>query len=489
MKIKGHSIIELKNVKTGEVERHEDDNMVTNALSLFLKDLGFLSISPITNNDTLRNNPISQLMGGLLLFDDNITEDVNTVICPGGLKMVGNGAYGVSANGEDGVTELGSWNANESGWGSDGSYRMVWDYSTTQANGIINCACLTSANHGYIGEGNNTSKASRSTKRSDYSFGGTPQAYNVDENETSIDRILKVSYADSTVTFVSNYNYNYNALYADQHMSQTGKLKVITSKIPLSKFDLRESYPMGNTEGQSYIPYTETEISLPSAFITQLRDNTPWLTPWLGGKHGNYYYMLAKTIDRLTVGSVVQGVKIDLTTLTATGFTFTNTLDETIVMNPSINGAVMFGNGLVGVACQYGATMATLKTGFMFQNTANNADTTFIETNALNNGSWAKSHIREESCIYSGHKIDFTDRTVTPVNGADAVTLGTNLVVDNPLLEDYIPYDNGYWRPSTFRLYHTTDYLATINNLQEPVTKTAEKTMKVTYIIRFDDGE
>jgi hypothetical protein len=39
------------------------------------------------------------------------------------------------------------------------------------------------------------------------------------------------------------------------------------------------------------------------------------------------------------------------------------------------------------------------------------------------------------------------------------------------------------------QLYKTTNYLATINNLETPITKSNEKTMKVTYILSFDDGD
>lgn len=44
MKIHGHSTIELRNVKTGKVEKYEDDNMVTNALQRFLQDTGMVLV-------------------------------------------------------------------------------------------------------------------------------------------------------------------------------------------------------------------------------------------------------------------------------------------------------------------------------------------------------------------------------------------------------------------------------------------------------------
>ena len=38
-----------------------------------------------------------------------------------------------------------------------------------------------------------------------------------------------------------------------------------------------------------------------------------------------------------------------------------------------------------------------------------------------------------------------------------------------------------------FNVVKTTNYLATINNLQEQVVKTAEKTMKITYVLSFEE--
>ena len=38
MKIKGHTEIQLTNVRTGEVKTYHDDNMMTNGLAEFMKN-------------------------------------------------------------------------------------------------------------------------------------------------------------------------------------------------------------------------------------------------------------------------------------------------------------------------------------------------------------------------------------------------------------------------------------------------------------------
>ena len=56
---------------------------------------------------------------------------------------------------------------------------------------------------------------------------------------------------------------------------------------------------------------------------------------------------------------------------------------------------------------------------------------------------------------------------------------------DNKLVNSI--WNSGY--SEVFSVYKTTNYLATIDNLAEQVTKTAEKTMKITYILDFADEE
>lgn len=485
MKIHGHSIIELKNETTGEVERYEDDNLVTNAINMYLQDLGGLCKSPIYNAN-VRSDFITSLFGGLLLLDTALPETADTVICPGGVKMVGNGTYNLTADGDDGVTELGSWNSTNSGWASDGSYKFEWDFIKEQANGNIACACLTSANHGYIGEGNtNENGASRTDKRSDYTLTGEIQPYLIDTNEQQLKRIIGISRTDSTVSYIEENNFFYNASTADQHMGQTGKVKVITQKIPLTKLDLRMTIPARSTQGDSYIPTIETEISLPPQFVSQLGNKTPLHA----GRSGNYYYMLALSPNGLASGSSVEGVKIDPATMTASRFTITNTLGYTIGVSTVGISGVMFGSDTAAVYCSYRDSENAYHYGVMFQDITDNVDTSFVEGNFGDNAS--QNHMREEHCIYNGYKIDYVDRSVLPTNSTGGNYCGgLSFISDNPLVEDWMTYVvNQGWVNQQLRLAPVTDYLATINNLSSPVTKTAEKSMKVTYVLRFDDGE
>ena len=156
MKIKGHTEIQLTNVRTGEVKTYHDDNMMTNGLAEFMKNHGMLCGTPFT--DAVKNDLINTLLGGILLFDTALTESAGNTRLTDGIKMTANAAQGVTHTGNP--SELGSYDANESGWQNAAHtvYRHVFTWTTSQGNGRIAAACLTSKPHGYVGEGNSTSK-------------------------------------------------------------------------------------------------------------------------------------------------------------------------------------------------------------------------------------------------------------------------------------------------------------------------------------------
>ena len=152
MNIKGKTIIELSDAKTGKlVQKTEDNNMLTNALTYFYKQGGMTNPTAF-NADALRSDALHYLLGGILCLDTALSEDATIVRVPAGVGMTANGAYNVLNTGNP--PELGSWNENESGWQQDRSYKMVWDFTTSQGNGTVACVCLSSWFAGMQGIGN-----------------------------------------------------------------------------------------------------------------------------------------------------------------------------------------------------------------------------------------------------------------------------------------------------------------------------------------------
>ena len=148
MKIKGRTIIELTDVKTGKIQKFEDDNafMDSNIEQKF-RNFGIFQTSVLEN---FASTPLWQkLCGGLLLLDSVVDANANFIAL--GQKMTGRGYYGSSNNGSP--VNLGSWNATESAVSSN-AVQMVYDFTTSQGNGDIKAVCLTSDYCGRIGLGN-----------------------------------------------------------------------------------------------------------------------------------------------------------------------------------------------------------------------------------------------------------------------------------------------------------------------------------------------
>ena len=152
MKIKGNTQIILTDAKTGEVVKHtNDDNMVTNGIFEFIKCHG-MTVMDLFNNAEIKNNPLTTLLGGVYLFHDSQTEDVNNFKPDGGNALTANGAYDITTS--QGRT-LGNFNASESGWMSDNIFRFVYDWTSAQGNGVISSVSLTSRIAGALGLGRN----------------------------------------------------------------------------------------------------------------------------------------------------------------------------------------------------------------------------------------------------------------------------------------------------------------------------------------------
>lgn len=133
--LKGHTKIILTDVTTGKQEVHDDDNLVTVAIDRIINITLAMNIPP---NDYLL--PIAtKLLGGIMLFDDTLTEDVDNIHFPVEAHLVGYSNRSMNAAN----SQRGSFNSAESGRTATG-YVSTWDFGTSQANGTIKSVALTS---------------------------------------------------------------------------------------------------------------------------------------------------------------------------------------------------------------------------------------------------------------------------------------------------------------------------------------------------------
>lgn len=142
-KLHGHVRVETRSRWTGRVvDSQEKDNLITNVCQLMLQTYPwYVAYSTVLNGMANFWTPIyEKLLGGIMLFDNTLTEQASNFAFPSSAKLVG--FAGQTANADNAM--MGSYNANESVPISNG-FTTVWDFLTSQANGTIASLSRTSA--------------------------------------------------------------------------------------------------------------------------------------------------------------------------------------------------------------------------------------------------------------------------------------------------------------------------------------------------------
>lgn len=141
--MKGHVKIELLDHKTGKYTRTEHDNMLTNALAYR---------AGIDSNDNmgLYSSDYSLLplgskgLGGLYMFDGPLTESADNVHFPMDVHLTGCAGRGT---GNTSSSMQGTIDSAASGY-IDGKFTTVWNFLPNQGNGVIASLALTHARAG-----------------------------------------------------------------------------------------------------------------------------------------------------------------------------------------------------------------------------------------------------------------------------------------------------------------------------------------------------
>lgn len=477
MRIKGHTDIILTNVKTGAVERISEDNMITNAMLEYFANCGFLN-APNVDQD----NMVVKLLGGVMAFNDSINEDATIVHAPAGLSMTANGSVGTDNDSE--VLELGSFSDTESGWQTDGSFIMTFDYATTQANGDIGCVCLTGQDYGYVGEGNALSVAYMGARKN-LSQHGTSNAYTIKGVP------CRLNIADSSV---------YGIDFSDIANSN---IIIRKYRLPLTKVNLKGT----KTEP---IALSETTITAPNSLVTEMTKTGYVTLPSVGNgamQDIDGELMIFARNDTLNSewgsGFTQYLWEIDPVNATVTESTLANTSGETlhsikfpVCMSKNCIAWIDGWDGYSYQARSFGLAIFSMKrtngTWSSIRKCENPIGQTAIE--GRTNAGWL-APIRissDKAVVSSGREItltyDYELNKAYPSNGLYNSWEGQQYrrSFDKPLVR-YVPVESsgGYHTISVMR---DETYIASINNLSEVIHKTAEKTMKIVYRLEFLDS-
>lgn len=143
--LEGNARITLTNTVTGEQKVIEKHNMVTGAVANVLANnyCGLARYADIM--------PLKNLYSGVLCFQNTITESADNYMPPSEATnpMVAHAGDEPNTTAEQNSSR-GSPNTGEMVV-TDTSIKFVWDFSTNQGNGTINCVCLCPNSLGNLG--------------------------------------------------------------------------------------------------------------------------------------------------------------------------------------------------------------------------------------------------------------------------------------------------------------------------------------------------
>ena len=157
MKLHGHTRIELTDVATGAVEVVEKDNIITNAVAQIFNGYGgsldkaMLLWRGDSSYSTAPKDLVSLFYGGLLLYDEALGADGDTLFAPVTAGVVGTAMSGLvnsTKNTVRGSANLTETNIDPAG----GVVTYVYEFATNQGNGVIKSVCLTHPLGAYYSE-------------------------------------------------------------------------------------------------------------------------------------------------------------------------------------------------------------------------------------------------------------------------------------------------------------------------------------------------
>lgn len=517
MAIKGSATIELTNADgTKQIIKH--DNMITNAVADMFRS--YMGDMPLIHKLNFYDYTYAgTIFGGLLLFDDRLNDDASDYVIPSA-KITGyasDTAYG----GDD--LQRGGYNKAESGLQEDGSYKLVWDFGTSQGNGNIQSIALCPIAMGKIG-------ASDAPVRSEYvsyrlgeeayvygknsdAKGAFPEYYRlIGQNATvdgvSLQYLWPVAIVGEYIYAVDERNVDYNNSYREYNLVGNGGI------LKLYKFKFQfNSVSISATTGRA--KYVETiDVQIPTEIVNLAYTSNSYYWGIVGihfNKRDNKLIVFPYSLKTaLAPNATLPYVDIDLLdNYKVTNYTMTNTTNQSLSIYGRFfssygsrcglyisNDHILMIGGTGADARMYvinradNAKVVKVKIGgedfvpynLNYQNALNfcpkiiNNNTAVVTFGAFNSAD-----------PYDMYIIDLTTGVAKKCNTATNSS-GSNVInMKNPIMTDgAIVYDSDAYVGCTPKL--NPFILTTKNNLDEPVVKTASQTMKITYTLTESAG-
>lgn len=484
--MKGRAKIQLFDKDQNLVFEKVEENLVTNTVKKIVNLEGkdfFKGHRASSRNVSFYHIPqvtpiATQLYGGLLLFGDTLPEDAETIFPPAGVKSIGHAGSPYSgAN-----PYRGSYNASESGTLYSGTspvgYKHVWDFATDRANGVIKSMCLTSIMGGNVGwktrgvayNGNDSNYYDADASIDTFVCGSGALPFKVFEAQSS----PSVSIFDNvctTTTFA-------RLIYVDE---DTGTFY----------------FAMGSSsQGNGII----NKVSLPAEKTLSIFEET---RDYSGSSLEMYINMGRNTynpygyfkFDKAT-GNVEHIHILNETTLIHEVFNTSSQVVDSTTVSISGSGSLFVPSGSASIPPFFykGHYYAQVTGNRLLKLSTAGEILETIDISAFVSSYWYVSYSSTLDRIVLKTLQSYSYRAVEVMfdgvsfesyraNESGRENFITSESSDSSFPGAYVmlPSSSYYSKPVYFKIY--PNYIATINNLAEPITKTSATTMKVTYEI------
>ena len=491
MALKGTATIELTNAD-GSKETYKHDNMITNAVNdLCMSQRGEMAtiLKIVDNGDSYAQ----ALFGGLLLFDETLNSDPADYFLPT-VKCTGYASQDAYA-GLD--TCRGSFNASEGGVQPDGSYKFVWDFATSQANGTIKSLALCPNMMGQIGLTNSqvtSEKKSFNMKRTSvapFDSEGKMLASDVVIDGYPASHMYIVGVIDDIAYAVSTDNTGYKGSGVSNTLSiknNGGILKLFRFKLGADSIALSDKVCMAS--------YIDTiSVQLPQEFFSSLSFTTygTYIAFNYDKDNNKFIVFPCKMTSDLAPHGTIKYCEIDVTNNYATTvFTFTNNATCAIPSDGQI------GNYNIWINTDYIVSDGKYGEKDYRVYVTKRSDNTQVKEVQFDDGtaysfvsdwmlpiSWKGNILFIKLAPGAGSSsrfvvIDLSTGNMKDTN-AQEITNNWNFDIGNQSVFG-MTGNNLVYQPVV-----NPFILCTKNNLDSPVTKTASQTMKITYTLSVAD--
>lgn len=545
--LKGKTIIELTDTKTGEVERYEDSNLVTQAINeIILKRkryMGFQNAKGSKQGETYSSFismfPLyKRFFGGIMLFSNEIDE--SRLYLNGDDKIVGSATFGNAYSGSDPL--VGSYNSTESEINEEEKYaKFVYDFATNQGNGTISTVCL--GNYHYIKQalyGNDCEEDYIACNLTNVAFApynncGWGNNFQNEYEPQLVTYPTGITFSDGVPKDFGINTYCYeNPIVFDEETGHLITLEYVSSAGSISTSNKADTirlhiYDLGSNNVSLFGTFDNGYYSriIPNEVFTKDFTVTTF------GQYGIYNldtrycrqgwydkstktaYLLGDTTDTTlkywTNNNVMTMFKLNLDVakyedITLETINITNKTGKQIFVSSTHKQQALYRNicisngylyvqlgtntasdGFAKININDSTDVTVFETGIYkipifavgdllyFGDTGNKGNTTFVKVLNTKTNEVKYTRVKYGRTGVNSKPIPFKNNDIyTLVTGG---TCSTSDYGNNPST-----YDNSAYWYST--ICSRNDYFATINNLDTPVTKTNDKTMKITYILR-----